>query len=50
MELPNLNSPEVFGLHSNAEIGYFTNSSKNLWVNLISMRTSGGGSAGGMKK
>ncbi|OMJ92498.1 hypothetical protein SteCoe_4738 [Stentor coeruleus] len=42
MELPSLNSPEVFGLHSNAEIRYFTNATKNLWLNLLSMRSSEG--------
>jgi len=42
MELPSLNSPEVFGLHSNAEIRYFTNSTKGLWINLLSMRSSEG--------
>lgn len=40
MELPSLNSPEVFGLHSNAEIRYFTNATKGLWLNLLSMRSS----------
>ena len=42
MELPSLNSPEVFGLHSNAEIRYFTQSTKALWLNLLSMRSSEG--------
>ena len=47
--LPIINSPEVFGLHSNAEIRYFTNATKGLWFNLLSMRSSdGGGSASGL--
>lgn len=29
-DIPTYNSPEVFGLHPNAEIGYFTDSAKNL--------------------
>jgi dynein heavy chain len=37
----------VFGLHSNAEITYFTNSAKLLWTNILSMATSSGGSGGG---
>ena len=44
MELPSLNSPEVFGLHTNAEIRYFFNSTKGLWMNLLSMRSSEGAS------
>lgn len=45
-ELPLTNSPAVFGLHPNAEIGYYTNAVKSMWVDLISLqpRTSGGGS------
>jgi len=45
-ELPLTNSPAVFGLHPNAEIGYYTNAVKAMWVDLISLqpRTSGGGS------
>jgi dynein heavy chain len=36
-EIPIIASPEVFGLHSNAEITYFSNAAKLLWSNLISM-------------
>lgn len=46
MELPLNNSPEVFGLHSNAEISYFTNSSKGIWVDLLRMRSEGGAGTG----
>lgn len=46
MSLPTLNSPEVFGLHTNAEIGYFTNATKGLWVNLLSMASDSTSSTG----
>jgi dynein heavy chain, axonemal len=36
-ELPIINSPSVFGLHSNAEITYFSNAAKSLWDNLLSL-------------
>lgn len=36
-EIPIINSPDVFGLHPNAEITYYTNGAKMLWNNLISM-------------
>ena len=38
-------SPNVFGLHSNAEISYYTNAARSLWSNMLMMmpRTSGGG-------
>ena len=48
--IPLYNTPEVFGLHSNAEISYFTSSAKRLWVNLIEMQTSGGGGGGGINR
>jgi dynein heavy chain len=50
MKIPLNNSPEVFGLHSNAEISYFTNSSKEMWINLISMQTSDTSGGGGTNK
>jgi dynein heavy chain len=43
--LPLVNSPAVFGLHPNAEIGYYSNAVKGMWMDLISLqpRRSGGG-------
>ncbi|KAJ8963302.1 hypothetical protein NQ318_018771 [Aromia moschata] len=37
-ELPLANSPEVFGLHSNAEIGYYTQATKEMWNLLIDLQ------------
>ncbi|XP_026670097.1 dynein heavy chain 10, axonemal [Ceratina calcarata] len=37
-ELPLVNSPEVFGLHPNAEIGYFTLAAKEIWSHLIELQ------------
>ncbi|CAG9765840.1 unnamed protein product [Ceutorhynchus assimilis] len=37
-ELPLANSPEVFGLHSNAEIGYYTQATKEMWNILIELQ------------
>ena len=37
-ELPLVNSPEVFGLHPNAEIGYFTLATKDMWSHLIELQ------------
>ena len=37
-ELPNNSSPEVFGLHYNAQIGYSTNAAKEMWRELIDLQ------------
>ncbi|XP_011694340.1 PREDICTED: dynein heavy chain 10, axonemal [Wasmannia auropunctata] len=37
-ELPLVGSPEVFGLHPNAEIGYFTQAVKGMWRHLIELQ------------
>lgn len=37
-ELPLTNSPEVFGLHPNAEIGYYTQATKEMWSILIELQ------------
>lgn len=49
-QIPLFTAPGVFGLHSNAEITYFNNSAKSLWLNIISMQTSEGGEGGGIDK
>jgi dynein heavy chain, axonemal len=49
-QIPLFTAPGVFGLHSNAEITYFNNSAKSLWLNIISMQTSDGGEGGGINK
>ncbi|CAH8588474.1 Dynein heavy chain 10, axonemal [Schistosoma haematobium] len=36
--LPLTNTPEVFGLHSNAEIGYYTNATKEIWSYLLELQ------------
>lgn len=48
--IPLFTVPNVFGLHSNAEITYYTNASKSLWVNILDMQTSAAGAAGGVTK
>uniref|UniRef100_A0A3Q1G9E8 Dynein axonemal heavy chain 10 n=1 Tax=Acanthochromis polyacanthus TaxID=80966 RepID=A0A3Q1G9E8_9TELE len=44
--LPLANTPEVMGLHSNAEIGYYTQAVKEMWTHLIDLQpqTESGGS------
>jgi len=49
-EMPRTCSPVVLGLHSNAEIGYFTNATKVIWVNMILMQTNEGASEGGIDR
>ena len=47
-KLPLTNSPAVFGLHPNAEIQYYTETTRAMWRDLISLqpRTAGGGGGG----
>ncbi|KAB0803715.1 hypothetical protein PPYR_00685 [Photinus pyralis] len=49
-ELPLVNSPEVFGLHPNAEIGYYTQAVKEMWEHLIELQPQTGGSGEGMSR
>merc|ERR1719379_979898 len=50
MTLPIGQSPMVFGLHSNAEINYFTSSFKEICSGLMSMQIGGGDSGGGISR
>ena len=36
--LPLANTPEVFGLHANAEINYFTRATKDIWAQLVELQ------------
>lgn len=37
-EWPLTNTPEVFGLHPNAEIGYYTLAVRDIWMHLIELQ------------
>ena len=37
-KFPLANTPEVFGLHPNAEIGYYTNAAKEIWTHLMDLQ------------
>lgn len=49
-KIPLFTPPQVFGLHSNAEITYYTNATKDLWTNILAMQTSAGGGEGGINR
>jgi len=36
--MPLANTPEVFGLHPNADIGYYTSAAKEMWSHLIDLQ------------
>ncbi|XP_058060896.1 dynein axonemal heavy chain 10 [Anopheles bellator] len=46
-KLPLNNTPEVFGLHSNAEIGYYTSTVRQTWAHLIDLQPQTGADVGG---
>lgn len=48
--MPLANSPEVFGLHGNAEIGYYTTAAKEMWYHLIELQPQTGDVAGGISR
>eukprot|EP00771_Trimastix_marina_P001232 gnl/Trimastix_PCT/2287.p1 GENE.gnl/Trimastix_PCT/2287~~gnl/Trimastix_PCT/2287.p1 ORF type:complete len:1636 (+),score=757.30 gnl/Trimastix_PCT/2287:1914-6821(+) len=45
-DIPRISPPEVFGLHSNAEISYSTDRVRALWKNLIELQPRAGSSVG----
>jgi dynein heavy chain, axonemal len=48
--LPLQNTPEVFGLHMNAEIGYYTNATKEMWLSLIDLQPQTGETGAGFSR
>ncbi|ESN91800.1 hypothetical protein HELRODRAFT_96436 [Helobdella robusta] len=48
--LPMTNTPEVFGLHPNAEINYYTNAAKELWNHMIELQPQVGEVATGVSR
>jgi dynein heavy chain, axonemal len=48
--MPDINTPEIFGLHPNAEISYFTNAAKGVWANLLAMQTTSAQTASGVNR
>ncbi|XP_028177563.1 dynein heavy chain 10, axonemal, partial [Ostrinia furnacalis] len=48
--LPLANTPEVFGLHPNAEIGYFSQAVREMWGHLIELQPQTSDSGGAMSR
>ncbi|XP_028270606.1 dynein heavy chain 10, axonemal isoform X2 [Parambassis ranga] len=48
--MPLANTPEVMGLHSNAQIGYYTQAVKEMWTHLIDLQPQTGESAGSISR
>jgi dynein heavy chain len=48
--MPLVNTPEVFGLHPNAEINFYTNATRDLWRTLIELQPRTGGATGGISR
>ena len=40
----------MFGLHPNAEIGYYTTAAKDMWAHLVELQPQTGGDAGGISR
>ena len=48
--LPLVQSPEVFGLHANADMSYYTNSARETWTNLVSLQPRATSDGGGLSR
>ncbi|KAL3856163.1 hypothetical protein ACJMK2_010948 [Sinanodonta woodiana] len=48
--LPLTNTPEVFGLHPNAEIGYYTQAARDMWLYLVELQPQTGESSSGVSR
>ncbi|XP_014373608.2 dynein heavy chain 10, axonemal, partial [Alligator sinensis] len=48
--LPLANTPEVFGLHPNAEIGYYTQAARDMWSHLLELQPQTGESGTGISR
>ncbi|XP_036352277.2 dynein axonemal heavy chain 10 [Ochotona princeps] len=48
--LPLANTPEVFGLHPNAEIGYYTQAARDMWGHLLELQPQTGESSTGVSR
>ncbi|XP_010079877.1 PREDICTED: dynein heavy chain 10, axonemal-like, partial [Pterocles gutturalis] len=48
--LPLANTPEVFGLHANAEIGYYTQAVRSMWSDLLELQPQTGETGMGISR
>ncbi|XP_041455872.1 dynein heavy chain 10, axonemal-like [Lytechinus variegatus] len=48
--LPLANTPEVFGLHPNAEINYYTQAARDMWAQLVELQPQTGDSGQGISR
>merc|ERR1719422_769190 len=48
--LPLANTPEVFGLHPNAEIGYYTTAARDMWSHLVELQPQTGDTGSGISR
>ena len=48
--LPLDQSTEVFGLHHNADISYYTNATKQIWRDMVDLQPRTGSTAGGITR
>uniref|UniRef100_A0A061RTL5 Dynein heavy chain 1, cytosolic n=1 Tax=Tetraselmis sp. GSL018 TaxID=582737 RepID=A0A061RTL5_9CHLO len=49
-KLPLVQSPEVFGLHANADISYYTNATKQIWRDLVDLQPRTSSSSSGITR